>query len=264
VRAPAFTLLVALSAALCVALGGCGDFLGDKRGLEAQADNDTGDDGAGMGGGAPYASCSLNSDCVAAGPKCCDCPTHAVSKNDPAQSACTSVNCPPLSSMDCGSPMEAACVGGACMLVCAPVACDPNISCPSGFATDANGCLTCECAGVASAGDAECTNDNQCARVRDDCCGCANGGYDTAVPTSEVAAHDAALMCPSDPMCPGGNVCAADLAARCIQGTCSLVEGPPPSNACGGANQAPCPPGEYCYVNADDSATMNGVGVCQP
>lgn len=246
--------------ALILLSAACGGGLGD-RGLAAEEDSDGAGNGSGTSGGsAPYATCNIDSDCVPAGPKCCDCPTHAVSKYDPSQSACFNVDCGP---MECGSEMEAACVSGVCTLVCAPVACDASISCPAGFATDANGCLTCECVGVADAGS-ECTMDSQCARVRDDCCGCANGGSDTAVPADTAAAYDAALNCPTNPTCPGGDTCAPDLAARCVQGTCSLVAGPLPPNACGRADLPPCPAGEYCYVNESDPATMHGVGVCQP
>jgi hypothetical protein len=110
----------------------------------------------------------------------------------------------------------------------------------------------------------DCTADNQCARVRDDCCGCENGGFDTSVPTGQVASHNAMLVCPPNPTCPGNNTCAADLATRCVQGTCSLVAGPVPTNACGRADLAVCAGGEACYVNASDQATMHGVGVCQP
>jgi hypothetical protein len=55
-----------------------------------------------------------------------------------------------------------------------------------------------------------------------------------------------------------------DLAARCVQGECALVSGALPANACGRADLAACPMGERCTVNANDQATMYGVGVCQP
>src|SRR5690606_40804527 len=75
------------------------------------------------------------------------------------------------------------------------------------------------------------------ARARDDCCGCARGGMDTAVPASEVAAHEAALMCPQDPSCPDVDTCAPELAARCIAGACTLVAGALPANACAGKSR---------------------------
>lgn len=239
--------------ALVVALAGCPGSLD----LNA-AEDDRGDDGAGSGagGGASPTECGDANDCVAAGPKCCDCPTHAVPVTDPAQQACENVDCP---TPTCGSPMEAACKTGKCVLVCSAVACDA--SCADGFATDGNGCLTCACAMPAAS---ECTGDGDCAQVRDDCCGCARGGEDTAVPVAQVAAHDAALMCPQNPSCPDVNVCAPDLAPRCIAGACALVAGALPANACGRPDLPACPTGEVCTVNANDQATMQGVGVCQP
>lgn len=203
--------------------------------------------------------CTSDVDCVVAGPKCCDCPTHAVPVADPAQRACSDIDCAPMS---CGSPMQAACDQGQCVLECAPVACDMAVSCPAGLATDDNGCLTCACA--APAGLAQCTADADCTRVRADCCGCALGGTDTAVPAGQAAAYDAALMCPENPSCPGTDVCAPELAARCVQGACALVAGPLPAGACGRADLPACPAGESCYVNANDQATMHGVGVCRP
>ena len=225
---------------------------------DGQAAGDDGN-GSGSGFGSVPAECAQAIDCVPAGPKCCDCPTHAVPASDPTQKACAAVDCGPMS---CGSPMEAACVNQRCELVCAPVACDANASCPYGFETDANGCLTCTCAQAPSA--PQCSLDNECARVKDDCCGCAMGGKDTAIPQTDVASHDAMLGCSANPSCPGGNTCAADLSARCVQGECELVSGQIPANACGRADLAMCPAEQACTVNANDQATMYGVGVCQP
>lgn len=256
---------VAFLALLCVALGGCPGALED-RALAADEDGAGGGNGSGSGDGAGQGlapNCVQDTDCAAAAPKCCDCPTHAVPTTDPSQIACANVNCGP---MQCGAvELVAACKNNYCVLVCEAVACDATAAaaCPSGFATDANGCLTCECAGTADIGG-ECTMDVDCARVRNDCCGCTNGGEDTAVPASQAAQHDAMLYCPSDPVCPGGNTCAPDLAARCVQGTCELVAGPLPPDACGRADLPACPSTEACYVNTNDQATMHGVGVCDP
>ena len=219
-----------------------------------------GDDGDsnGSGAGASPLECHIAADCVAAGPKCCDCPTHAVPKTDPTQAACGAVDCQPVS---CGSPLEATCNQGRCDLICSPVQCDANVSCAYGFETDSNGCLTCSCA---PANGASCSLDTDCVRAKDDCCGCAMGGVDTAVPQGEVAAHDAALNCSANPSCPGYDACAPGLAPRCVQGECALVEGVIPANACGRADLAACGAGEFCTVNANDQATMYGVGVCQP
>lgn len=245
--------------ALLACLAGCPASVGrETLGEGSPNGDDSGGGGDGSGQSAPP-ECLVNSDCVEAGPRCCDCPTHSVPASDPAATACANVDCAPAS---CGSPMEAVCDDTRrCVLACAPVACDAQ-ACPSGFAVDANGCLTCECAGSADA--TQCDDDGDCVRVRDDCCGCANGGNDTAVPTGDAAAHDAALMCPATPVCTGLDSCSADLAARCVQGSCELVDGPLPAGACGRADLAACAEGESCYVNADAQATMYGVGVCQP
>jgi Antistasin family len=238
--------------ALVLALAGCpGSFEGDALGGS--------DDQGGSGSGAvPLNECHAAADCVPAGPKCCDCPTHAVPKDDPALLACESVGCAPNNT--CGSPMQADCDEGRCVLVCAPVACDASLSCSDGFATDDNGCLVCACA-TATVG--ECAGDTDCSRVRADCCGCALGGNDTAIPTSQVAAYEAQLNCSPNPSCPDVNTCAPELSARCIAGTCTLVSGSLPPNACGRPDLPACPDGEVCTVNANDQATMQGVGVCQ-
>lgn len=241
---------------LVVLLAGCpGSLNTDALG---NGDNGTGS-GSGQGAGNVPIECVTASDCLPAGPKCCDCPTHAVPATDPTQKACAAVNCGP---MQCGSPMEAACLAGRCELVCSPVACPATTTCDNGFATDANGCLTCDCAPPANA--AQCSLDTDCARVKDDCCGCVMGGKDTAIPTGDVAAHDAALNCSANPSCPGADSCPVDLAARCVQGECALVSGVIPTNACGRADLAACSASQTCTVNANDQATMYGVGVCQP
>lgn len=242
---------------LLVALCGCP--VGADREQLGATEDDGDNSGSGAGGGAPSVQCWVDDDCIPAGPKCCDCPTHAVPADDPSQRACLDVDCAP---QQCGSPLEAACEMGRCVLACAPVACAADISCPTGFATDANGCLTCEC--MAPTGVSECTADTDCVRTREDCCGCAMGGEDTAVPASQVATFDGSLMCPANPSCPGVDTCAANLEPRCVQGGCALVDGDVPSNACGRAGLAACASGESCYVNANDQATMHGVGVCQP
>ena len=240
---------------LVVLLAGCPGSLDPSA---VGNDNGTGSgSGSGAGGSLPF-ECSQASDCVPAGPKCCDCPTHAVPASDPTQKACSAVDCGP---MQCGSPMQADCVAGRCELVCSPVSC-PTTSCDNGFAIDANGCLTCDCAPPATA--AQCSLDTDCARVKDDCCGCTMGGKDTAIPVGDVAAHDAALNCSANPSCPGFDSCPADLAARCVQGECALVSGVIPANACGRADLAACSGSQTCTVNANDQATMYGVGVCQP
>jgi hypothetical protein len=239
--------------AFALLLAGCPGTLENRASEDDQGGSGS---GSGAGGGASASECRYADDCAPAGPKCCDCPTHAIPVDDPAYQACANVDCPTPS---CGSPMEAACQAGRCVLVCSPVTCDAT--CTDGFATDANGCLTCACAAPSAI---DCSVDADCSRVRDDCCGCARGGNDTAVPTTLVSAHEAGLMCPTNPSCPEVDTCAADLAARCIAGSCTLVAGPLPANACGRPDLPACPSGEVCTLNASDPATMQGVGVCQP
>jgi hypothetical protein len=86
------------------------------------------------------------------------------------------------------------------------------------------------------------------------------GGNDTSIPASEVGAHEAELMCPTNPSCPMVNTCAPDLAAHCVAGECTLVSGALPPNACGRPDLPAC--ASKCTLNANDQATMQGVGVC--
>jgi hypothetical protein len=240
---------------LFVLLAACPGALEDRA---ATGDDDGNGSGSGSGAGNLPSECFRASDCAPAGPTCCDCPTHAVPISAPAHKACANVDCPTPPS--CGSPMEATCKMGQCELVCSAVQCDAA-SCADGFATDGNGCLTCACAMPTAT---ECSQDSECARVRADCCGCTLGGKDTAVPASQAAGFDAALNCPTNPSCPGINTCAPELAARCVAGECTLVSGSLPPDACGRPDLPACPSGSVCTVNANDPATMQGVGVCLP
>jgi hypothetical protein len=134
-----------------------------------------------------------------------------------------------------------------------------STSCASGYAIDpATGCLSCTCAAIASP---TCSADSDCVRTRADCCGCAHGGQDTAVPASDQASFDASLDCPSDPTCPSTDSCAADLSPRCIEGACELAPATP-ANACGSGNLPACPSGQQCTINVDATASAQGVGVC--
>ena len=212
--------------------------------------------GSGNGSGLGPAECMIDSECVAVGVKCCDCPTYAVPAADPAHRACAGIACP-LS--QCSQNLRAACVAHACVLACAPIVC--AASCTDGYATDAAGCLTCACAMPANRG---CFLDSECQRVRADCCGCQRGGTDTAVPHSQADAHDLGLMCPSVPSCPSVDTCAPDLAPTCVQGTCQLISGGLPAQACGRPDLPACTGGAVCTLNASTAATLQGVGVCAP
>ena len=231
---------------LLLALAGCpAGSAGDKA---------LGNDNGGTGGGeGAVPECSADSDCVAAGLKCCDCPTYAAPARDPAVNACGGVTCPMNS---CPDNVRAACSGGACVLACKPVTC--SMSCADGYVIDATGCEECACAAPAPG---VCGSDGDCVRVRADCCGCAGGGQDTAVPAADAAAHDTALMCPPNPSCSGVNTCAPDESPACVQGACQLVK-PLPAGACGRSDLPACAAGQICTLNIDDGATERGLGVC--
>jgi hypothetical protein len=205
------------------------------------------------GHGSAAIGCATNDDCALAGAKCCECPTFAASKGDPAVTACAEVACPVEA---CPPNVQAACTAGMCELMCLPVACPTT--CPDGYALDPTGCLECAC----SAANAQsCSRDSDCVRTRADCCGCANGGMDTAVPAFDQPTFDASLMCPAAPQCPNPDTCAPDLAPRCVRGQCELVP-PTPPGACGRPDLPTCPAGQTCTLNTSDAATQQGVGVC--
>ncbi len=206
-----------------------------------------------LGNGQSRGACTLDADCVLAATSCCTCPTFAVALGDPAYTGCAGIGCTPPS---CPNSVRAVCAGGTCALACAPLAC--ATSCADGYAIDATGCLECACAVVS---EPACTSDADCARTRADCCGCARGGSDTAVPTSDLAAFDASLGCPAAPSCPASDTCPPDLEPRCIEGACRLLP-PTPAGACGRTDLAACPDGERCTINVDAEATAYGVGVC--
>ena len=230
-----------------VLVAGCsGRFAGDKA-LGGE-NNPTAGTGASP-------ECFSDSQCAAAGLKCCDCPTYAIPTTDPAAQACGGVMCP---SMTCPDNVRAACEGGQCVLACQPLAC--SLTCADGYAIDASGCEECACAATPGP-QGGCTSDGDCVRTRADCCGCSGGGTDTAVLATEQASYDGSLMCPAQPACSGTGTCAPDLAPACVQGSCELVS-PLPAGACGRPDLPACPSGQTCTLNAVDAATQRGVGVC--
>ena len=210
------------------------------------------------GTGAPP-ECAVDQDCVGAASTCCECPTFALPASSGWGSSCAQVNCAP----SCGEVHAVCLSSGTCSLACTQIACDQ--SCDGGFAVDGAGCQVCGCT---SAAPAECSVDGDCVRVAADCCGCAKGGADSAIPAADVAAHDAMLMCPSDPACPGVDVCAPGLAPRCAGGRCTLGDSTPtaslPAGACGRPDLPPCPTGLRCMLNASADAELAGVGLCAP
>lgn len=206
-------------------------------------------------------TCRSNDDCVLAGATCCDCPTFARTISDPKTEACAAVDCDNDTSA-CPTNVEAACdqTIGSCVLACAPLACLP---CPNGYFTEANGCLSCTCAAAPSATPA-CSLDADCSRVRADCCGCPNGGEDTAVATADAAAFDQSLNCTSSSQCPGQSneveeTCGAEFLPRCVNGGCELLDADMPQDACG---PTPCANGETCTINVSAAANQYGLGIC--
>lgn len=245
---------------MCAAVGCTG---GLDRSAIGPGTNDNGGgagSGSGTGGaGEPAPECAVDSDCAPRGAQCCDCPTFAVPISDPGLASCASVMCP---TQTCPDDVAAACRAGHCVLACKPVAC--STSCAGGFATDADGCLTCACAtapGTGGGGPTGCSQDSDCVRTRADCCGCLHGGSDTAVAAADQASFDASLMCSASPQCPSTDTCAPDLQPRCVAGACQLAPALPPG-ACGRPDLPACPTGQTCTLNASDAATAQGVGVC--
>jgi hypothetical protein len=152
------------------------------------------------------------------------------------------------------------CAAGRCVLACVAMEC--RSSCLFGFAADASGCLTCDCA---QPDLHACLSDGDCVRVRADCCGCERGGQDTAVLAEDAAEHDADLHCPAAPQCPKVNTC-TDEAPTCVFGRCVLTEPTAlPPDACGRFDLRPCPAGQDCVVNGPDTRiNEQGLGLCRP
>lgn len=256
----------ALALAAVAALAGCPSL--------ASEDNDPGGYVPPQGGGGDIGECAIDSDCRAAGPTCCECPTHALPATSESFDACDDAsNCDPGG--DCALT-EAVCASGQCVLQCAAVSCE--LSCESGFRADDFGCLTCECEEPLTGGTM-CADDLDCVQVPADCCGCARGGADTAVPAADAEAFTGAFDCDSQPACPDVDVCDADSEPRCVNGTCQLAAGggdngedadggasAPQPAYCGTPEYPPCPAGSECVLNDPDAndANMAGVGVCLP
>ncbi len=204
--------------------------------------------------------CVIAEDCVLATSTCCDCPDYATTdRND----SCSDIECPMPDPAGCPAIVPA-CVEGYCTTACEPLSCDE--SCEAGFAMDAAGCLVCECA-AGGAPMPSCVADTDCVAVPADCCGCARGGTDTAVPASEADGYMAGLMCESDAACPEVDVCDPGAVPRCISGQCQLGAGATDPNdgeqACGRPDLPACPEGTVCVLNADPDASMQGVGSCR-
>ncbi|MFN0250381.1 MAG: hypothetical protein ACKV2T_26110 [Kofleriaceae bacterium] len=247
-----FSVVISVLVALCGlgALAGCPI----SRSDELTAGGDPGDDMQGSPGG--YSSCTNDVQCELAASSCCECPSFSTNRDDPQNGACTGIACP--NPPTCPANVRAACnlETFQCEVVCVQIM--TTRSCPDGYAIDpATGCLSDTCA-APTAGS--CSLDADCVQTREDCCGCARGGRDTAVPLSALAAYDQLLVCPSNPQCPGTDTCDPASSPRCVQGACILTGDAVPSDACTG----PCADGGTCVLNRDPAATTHGVGVCVP
>jgi hypothetical protein len=251
-----FPVVISVAVALCgvAALTGCpiGKSAEDGFGGEPGGDDDNG-----MGSGAPQSFCATDMECELAASSCCECPSFATNRSDPTNGACTGIACPnpPV----CPANVRAACdlEKHQCAVACVEMTC--ATSCADGYAIDpATGCLSCACAMPALAG---CSIDSDCIETREDCCGCARGGKDTAVLASARDAYDQMLFCPSNPQCPGTDTCDPASEPRCVEGSCVLTADGLPQNACAAPNS--CASGA-CIVNRDPAATTHGVGVCVP
>jgi len=200
------------------------------------------------------AACQVDADCVAVARTCCGCPDFAVLSDSPLVGACDEVACPPENA---ACPAVAArCDGGSCLLACPDLIC--SLTCEGGFAVDAAGCQLCACAAFEAP---ECVVDTDCAQVPADCCGCAAGGEDIAVPTADVGAWTAGLGCGADAVCPDVDVCAAAAAPYCQLGMCTLATMGIVPGACGSAALV-CPAGQVCVLG--DDINNDSLGTCQP
>ncbi len=252
------SVVISVALALCgvAGLAGCPLSRSDEVGA-----GDPGDDGFGSGSGAPQSSCSTDMDCELAASSCCECPSFATNRFDPTNGACTGIACPnpPV----CPGNVRAACdlAKNQCTVACVEMACPTSTSnaCPDGYAIDpATGCLSCECAAPDMVNG--CELDSDCVETREDCCGCARGGKDTAVLAADRATYDQMLFCPSNPQCPGTDTCDPASEPRCVQGACILTDAMLPANACAGPGSC----NGTCIINRDPAASALGVGVCVP
>ncbi len=230
-------------------------------------------------------ACEQDTDCTPAGSSCCECPTYALPASSGWADSCEDVSCDPAT----GCPdTRAVCAGGSCVLQCTPIRCD--VTCAGGFAADEFGCLVCpasseDCTPISGPAPG-CQLDSDCVQVPADCCGCARGGADTAVPAGEVDDFLGGFECGDTQSCPEVDICDPDLVPRCIAGTCQLGAQPGDYNGdagtgcdgdagcndlgllqfCGTPDYPPCPDGQVCILNDPEAneASLSGVGVCQP
>ena len=203
------------------------------------------------------AFCIDDEDCELAGRTCCECPTFALSAGDPKLDACSDVMCPPPQST-CSRIHPVCSASNQCVVACEAI--EVTKTCASGFATDPAGCLVDACASLPAP---TCMLDDDCVETRADCCGCERGGNNTAVPANMRESYDAQLGCTGGEQCPEADTCVVGETPQCAQGSCKLIAGPIPADACGRPDLPACDAGKLCTVNASDPANKHGVGVCR-
>jgi hypothetical protein len=71
------------------------------------------------------------------------------------------------------------------------------------------------------------------------------------------------LGCTGNEVCPEVSTCEIAKTPQCAQGTCKLIAGDVPADACGRPDLPACPEGTVCTVNANNTADLHGVGVCR-
>jgi len=83
------------------------------------------------------------------------------------------------------------------------------------------------------------------------------------VPKQTQPSYDQQLGCTGNEVCPEVSSCVAAETPQCAQGSCKLIAGGFPAEACGRPDLPPCGVGKVCTVNANDPANKHGVGVCR-
>ncbi len=256
---PSSTYIARLALAVLLLSIGCLD----------QSTSKSGDPESGDGGGEPddrqgADQCTTPTDCVLAASTCCECPSFSAPVGGGYDAGCEEVECGPQQGV-CPA-VEPRCDTGTCVMVCSPLVADRT--CAEGFVRDEAGCLRNEC--VVSDEIAICEVDDDCQKIPADCCGCALGGVDHAVPAADADSFLGSLDCPPGPECPGVDVCDSEQVPRCIAGACTLGVAstdvdPLLSQLCGTPQLSLCPPASLCMLNAEDgNASALGVGLCVP
>ena len=200
--------------------------------------------------------CSVDSDCEAAGLKCCDCPTYAVPARDPAVQRVRGRDVPGVD-VPRQRPARRA-TAAQCVLACKPLACD--LSCADGFMIDATGCEACACAAPAGGGVRE--RRRLRARARGLLRMRRRRHRHRGRSRATRRAYDAAPDVPRESELHGRRLRARRIRRpHACRAACELVS-PLPAGACGRRDLPACPPGQFARSTPTTQATARGVGVC--